>query len=122
MCMTPTNTNEVIEMSNKNTGRLGIRPRATFAWAALALACGLMVGSAQAAGSSGTEDIRALQSRAESGDVEAQYRLGAAYLDGCGVPADEQEAEKWLTRASRAGNTSAYIRLLPIIKERQTQN
>ena len=29
---------------------------------------------------------------AEQGDADAQYRLGMMYVDGCGVPQDDEEA------------------------------
>lgn len=86
--------------------------------ALVSLASGFLIGCTQLK----PAEFRALQSRAQQGDVEAQYRLGVIYLDGQGVPADEFEAEKWLTRAARGGNSSAYIRLLPIVKRRESRD
>lgn len=88
------------------------------ALAGLSLAPAFLLGCVQLS----PEDYRALQARAQAGDVEAQYRLGVMYLDGQGVPADELEAERWLTRAARGGHTSAYIRLLPIVKRRESRD
>lgn len=51
------------------------------------------------------------QSQAESGDVEAQYKLGSMYLTGTGTPPDLQLAAKWLTRAAEKNHTKAQFKL-----------
>lgn len=51
------------------------------------------------------------QSQAESGDVEAQYKLGSMYLTGTGTPPDLQLAAKWLTRAADKNHTKAQFKL-----------
>ena len=45
----------------------------------------------------------ALRTQAEQGDSDAQYKLGAVYAEGEGVPQDYVQAHKWLNlAASRA--------------------
>src|SRR4051812_3774805 len=45
------------------------------------------------------------------GDVEAQLRVGKAYLDGTGVPPSRSTAAIWLERAAAAGLTEAQSTL-----------
>lgn len=58
-----------------------------------------------------SSQIVSLTSRAEAGDVDAQYRLGKAYSDGLGVAVDCAEANRWWTRAAEQGNASAQNEL-----------
>jgi TPR repeat protein len=51
-----------------------------------------------------------LLQRAESGDVEAQYRLGMMYYIGSLIPQDYEEAAKWLQMAAERGNIDAQFR------------
>ena len=51
------------------------------------------------------------QSQAESGDLEAQYKLGTMYLTGTGTSADLQLAAQWLTRAAEKNHTKAQFKL-----------
>ena len=51
---------------------------------------------------------------AESGDVEAQYKLGKMFYDGEGVTQNYQEAEKWLLLASEQEHTDAQYWLSSI--------
>ena len=47
---------------------------------------------------------------AESGNADAQYKLGVMYVQGLGVPKDDREAVRWYTKAAEAGNARAqYI-------------
>lgn len=48
-----------------------------------------------------------LVQRAESGDVDAQWVLGARYDSGNGVERDGQKAEYWYRRAGVAGSSEA---------------
>jgi TPR repeat protein len=50
-----------------------------------------------------TPEIDALRVRAEAGDAEAQYNLGANYADGQGVPEDAAEAVRWWRLAALQG-------------------
>ena len=46
------------------------------------------------------ESIEELSARAEAGDADAQYNLGASYASGSGVPQDYTEAVRWYRLAS----------------------
>ena len=48
-----------------------------------------------------------LITRAQNGDVAAQFDLGLMYSNGNGVPKDSSEAVKWFRKAAEHGNTSA---------------
>lgn len=52
-------------------------------------------------------DLAALKSKAESGDADARYRLGLAYVKGQGVKEDYTEAAKWYRLAADQGNAAA---------------
>jgi TPR repeat protein len=54
------------------------------------------------------EEIRA---RAEAGDPEAQYELGEMYRLGVKIPANEEEAVRWVRKAARAGNRDAQFEM-----------
>jgi TonB family protein len=55
------------------------------------------------------------QQAAERGSAEAQFRLGAMYLEGRGVAPDTTEAEKWFRRAADQGHVDARQALaLPV--------
>jgi tetratricopeptide (TPR) repeat protein len=45
--------------------------------------------------------------QAESGDLEAQWRLGSLYDSGRGVSRDGEEAKKWYRRAAEGGYADA---------------
>jgi TPR repeat protein len=55
--------------------------------------------------------LEVAQSQAESGDVEAQYKLGTMYLTGTGTTTDLQLAAQWLTRAAEKNHTKAQFKL-----------
>ncbi len=57
------------------------------------------------------EALAALRARAESGDAEAQYRLGMLYGNGEGLPLDHTQAEYWFTQAARQGHEDALLTL-----------
>ncbi|BBK37146.1 hypothetical protein STAQ_22240 [Allostella sp. ATCC 35155] len=44
---------------------------------------------------------------AQSGMTRAQYRIGAFYAEGTGVPVDRAEAYKWLSIAANKGDRTA---------------
>ncbi len=48
---------------------------------------------------------------ADSGDAEAQFRLGLLYLDGRGVEADSGEAARWFQLAGGTGHARASYML-----------
>jgi TPR repeat protein len=55
--------------------------------------------------------LEALQKSAESGDAQAQYRLGLLYGNGEGVALDHAQAEHWFTEAARQGHEDALLNL-----------
>jgi serine/threonine protein kinase len=57
------------------------------------------------------EAFKACRRAAESGDVEAQFRLGVLYAYGRGTPRDETEAAEWLRKAASQNHLSAQTRL-----------
>ena len=48
---------------------------------------------------------------AEKGDPEAQYKLGAAYSFGNGLPKNDIASVEWLTRAAQQGQNEAQFEL-----------
>jgi len=52
-----------------------------------------------------------LQKKADSGDVDAQVRLGRMYYNGHGVPQDYQEAIRWYHLAGEQGHAEAQFSL-----------
>jgi TPR repeat protein len=55
--------------------------------------------------------IRNLRSKAEGGDAEAGYNLGAMYYIGEGVAKNYAEAVKWFRKAAGQGDASAQTSL-----------
>ncbi|WP_049752351.1 bifunctional trypsin-like peptidase domain-containing/SEL1-like repeat protein [Pelodictyon luteolum] len=53
------------------------------------------------------DEIRGIRARAELGDADAQYTLGACYSEGDGVRKDPAEAVRWYRLAARQGNADA---------------
>ncbi len=64
----------------------------------------VLVGSASSAGA---QDIEELRLAAEQGDADAQFSLGAAYVQGTDVGLDLVEAERWFRRAAEQGHAGA---------------
>ena len=56
-------------------------------------------------------EIDKLIEKAESGDVEAQVKLGTRYYDGQDANQNYKEAVKWLHKAAEQGNADAQYRL-----------
>ncbi len=54
---------------------------------------------------------------AKAGDIEAQYRVGRAYLDGTGVPMSAREAANWFEKAASRGHPDAQARLAAILMQ-----
>ena len=63
------------------------------------------------------EAIKWYKKAAESGNAEAQYRVGVAYADGLGVKQSRDEAIKWLTLAVDQNHFLAKFRLDLLIKQ-----
>ena len=53
--------------------------------------------------------------RAESGNIEAQYWLGACYATGDIVEKDEEKAMEWYTKAAEKGYAEAQYNLGTIV-------
>ncbi len=58
-----------------------------------------------------TEANDALIKSAQKGDPEAQYKLGAAYSFGKGLPKNDIKSVEWLTRAANQGQSEAQFEL-----------
>ena len=50
-------------------------------------------------------DVKALTEKANSGNPEAQYKLGLAYEQGVGVEKSDYEAMRWYRMAANNGDT-----------------
>ena len=61
------------------------------------------------------DTLTSLREAAQSGDLEAQFRLGRAYAERSIVAADDAEAAKWLERAALRGHTDAAVLLSGLI-------
>lgn len=57
------------------------------------------------------QDMQALRTRAEGGDVNAQAELGEKYFEGNGVEKNGVEAEKWFRMAAEQGSARAQFNL-----------
>ena len=53
------------------------------------------------------EAVRWFREAAEQGHAGAEYHLGLAYRDGCGVTKNDDEAKNWLQEAAEQGNREA---------------
>lgn len=58
-----------------------------------------------------SDSVRELRQRAESGDADAGFELGAKYATGEDAPQDYAEAVKWFTRAAEGGQVLAAATL-----------
>ena len=54
-----------------------------------------------------TDSVEQLVWQASSGDVEAQYALGIALLEGTEVDANPEKAAEWLKVAAEGGHVEA---------------
>jgi hypothetical protein len=57
------------------------------------------------------EHLAQVREQAESGDLEAQARLGVMYYWGEGAPVDWDQAKIWLRKASERGHADAQAKL-----------
>ena len=58
-----------------------------------------------------TESIDLMIKASQAGDPEAQYKLGAAYSFGNGLPKNDIKSVEWLTRAAQQGQNEAQFEL-----------
>jgi hypothetical protein len=58
-----------------------------------------------------SNSLKTLIDKANKGDPNSQFKLGAMYCDGNGVPRDYNEAVKRYTSAARQGNACAQCHL-----------
>ena len=58
-----------------------------------------------------TPEIAALSVKANAGDADAQYNLGASYYLGQGVPQDYAQAAAWYRKAAEQGHADAQFNL-----------
>ena len=56
-------------------------------------------------------DVDALETKAEGGNIEAQYEMGWRHALGMGAPLDDDLAVEWLQRAAEAGHMLAQNNL-----------
>ena len=71
------------------------------------LALLLIAGTAALAATNLAPDLQALQTKAQNGDPDAEFRLGEAYRFGRGVEPDPEMAIMWYRRATAHGNIRA---------------
>jgi TPR repeat protein len=57
------------------------------------------------------KDFRDLKAKAEQGDAEAAYEVGARYDRGYGVAKDSNQAVRWFVKAANQGNLKAQNHL-----------
>lgn len=48
---------------------------------------------------------------AQQGDAEAQFSLGNMFVEGQGIPRDEQQAASWFRKAAEQGFVAAQVNL-----------
>jgi TPR repeat protein len=60
----------------------------------------------------------ALRSRADHGDVEAQFKLGQVYEHGLGVASDPLEAARWYRMAAEQGHAKAASALQALAEQK----
>ena len=61
--------------------------------------------------STDTPEIAALSVKANAGDADAQYNLGASYYIGQGVPQDDAQAMAWFRKAAEQGHPDGQYNL-----------
>jgi len=66
---------------------------------------------APVAGSARTDETQAARQKAQSGDPEAQWRLGIMYLLGRGAPQSDIKAVEWFHAAAEQGEARAQFSL-----------
>ena len=58
-----------------------------------------------------TDSLEDIIKASQTGDPEAQYKLGAAYSFGNGLPKNDIKSIEWLTRAAQQGQSEAQFEL-----------
>lgn len=59
-----------------------------------------------------TAEAHSLASRAQAGDINAQYLLGRSFLEGkLGIECNEDDGIDWLDRAAEHGHQTAALKL-----------
>jgi TPR repeat protein len=58
-----------------------------------------------------TDSLEDIIKASQTGDPEAQYKLGAAYSFGNGLPKNDIKSVEWLTRAAKQGQSEAQFEL-----------
>lgn len=81
-------------------------PVAWWSGAPVALLCTLLLGQSPSNAPSAS-DFSDLQTRAQSGDAAAQYKVGKAYAAGDGVAQDDAAAASWLSKSAAQGYADA---------------
>ena len=71
---------------------------------------------------SAADRLATLRSRAEQGDLKAQFSLGLAYFRGTGVTKDWDQALKWFRPAAEKGNATAQFCVGVIYFNRDTES
>jgi len=82
-----------------------LRPMPRFL-ALLGMVCNLAFTSAQSQPS-----FSELKAKAESGDAQAQVKVGLAYASGNGVPVDDSDAVRWFHKAAEQGDATGEYSL-----------
>jgi TPR repeat protein len=80
----------------------------------LALGIGLLVEPATGSGENNPApdgSVEHYRKMAETGNVEAQYKLARRYEEGLGVSMDYKEAARWYLKAAKNGNAQAQHKL-----------
>jgi TPR repeat protein len=72
---------------------------------------------AQAAAAGDPVALDRLMSSAESGAIQAQFRLGMLYKEGKGVPRDPARYALWMRKAADQGLAAAQVRLIGLYEE-----
>lgn len=83
-------------------------------WCVFAMACGLLIQPASAAGENNQPAVVSLEqcrNLAEDGNAEAQYKMGKMYEEGLGLPQDSKEAVKWYLKSAEKGCAKAQYKL-----------
>lgn len=78
---------------------------------AIGIALALWAGSGNASDIESASTFNAIARKAETGDMEAQYRLAELYETGRGIPKDFEAAARWYRSAANQGDSNAMHRL-----------
>ena len=79
------------------------------AW--LLAACLVVSSSAWSQETPSPDEVASIRRAAEGGEAHAQFRLGALYDNGLGVPQDDAEAVRWYRLAAEQGDARAQLSL-----------